>query len=203
MLDEFKERIKPTIERIENLLKFASITRSAGSNGKLQNMQIKSVRNIEEALKMSNFGFNSKNPNGSRAVIAKIGNENIVIANEHLTSIIDISTGNSIMYNENGDFVKVENGTITCSATNIVNNCENYTINASSKFTVNTPVSEFSDEVNVLGLLSASNYSGLTGSSMTTNVSLITTQGLEAGTSLKVAGKEVNGHNHNGNVPSF
>ena len=203
MLDEFKERIKPTIERIENLLKFASITRSTGSNGKLQNIQIKSVRNIEEALKMSNFGFNSKNPNGSRAVIAKIGNENIVIANEHLASIIDISTGNSIMYNENGDFVKVENGTITCSATNIVNNCENYTINASSKFTVNTPVSEFSDEVNVLGLLSASNYSGLTGSSMTTNVSLITTQGLEATTSLKVAGKEVNGHDHGGTVPSF
>jgi len=187
MLDQFIEWIKPTTERIENLLKFASYTRATGSNGKLQDVQIKSVRNVEEALKMSNFGFNSKAPKDSRAVVAKIGNENIVIANEHLASIIDISTGNSIMYNQDGDFIKVENGTITCSATNIISNCTNYTVNstnttvnATSKFTVNSPISEFSANVNVLGLLSASGYSGLSGSAMTTNVNLETTADVQA-----------------------
>lgn len=139
MLEQFMEWIKPTTERIENLLKFASYARVTGSNKKLQDIQIKSVRNIEDALKMSNFGFNSKAPVGSRAVIARIANENIVIANEHLASIIDISSGNSIMYNQDGDFVKVENGVITCSATNFVINSETTTINATSKFTVNSP----------------------------------------------------------------
>lgn len=203
MIEQFLEWIKPTTERIENILKFASYKRVTGSNGNLQDVQIKSVRNLEEALKMGQFGFNSKAPIDSRAVIAKIGNENIVIANEHLPSIIDISSGNTILYNESGSFIKIEDETITISAVNIVNECSNYIIKASSKFTVNSPISEFSNAVNVLGLLSASSYSGLNNGNMTTNVTLETTQGIEAGNSLKVNGKEVDGHDHGGQVPPF
>lgn len=177
---------KDLLDKIENLLKFGTLKNVKGSDSKLQEIQIKTLRNIEDSVKVSEFGFNSKAPVGSRSIVARIGNENIVIANEHLASIIDISSGNTVIYNESGHTIKIEGDTITTTATNIINNCSNYTINASSKFTVNSPVSEFSAEVNVLGLLSASSYSGLAGSSMTTNVTLNTTQDVVAsGISLK------------------
>ena len=190
--EAFREWIKPTKEKIENLLKFGRYTKATGQNGQLQEIQIKTLRNIEDAFKMGQFGFNSKAPLDSRCVVAKIGNDKIVIANEHLASIIDISSGNSILYNQDGNYVKVENDTITCKATNIISNCSNYTINASSKFTVNSPESEFSNIVNVLGKLSASSYSGLTGSAMTTNVNLETTADVKAGSI------SLNSHVHGG-----
>ena len=39
--------------------------------------------------------------------------------------------------------IKLENDTITFNATNIINNCTNYTVNASSSFKVNSPSSSF------------------------------------------------------------
>ncbi len=169
------------MDKIENLLKICSFRNIKGSNAELQEIQIKTLRNIEDALKVGQFGFNSKAPTGSRAVTARIGNENIVIANEHVASIIDITSGNTIIYNESGHTIKIEGDTITSTAPNIINNCTNFTVNASSKFTVNSPTSEFSAIVNVLGLLSANSYSGLSGSAMTTNVNLETSSDVKAG----------------------
>lgn len=188
-------------DKIENLLKICSFKNVTGSNAKLQTIQIKTLRNIEDALKVGQFGFNSKAPLESRGVVARIGNENILIANEHIASIIDISSGNTVIYNKSGHTIKIEGDTITTSAPNIVANCTNYTINssnttinASSKFTVNAPVSEFSEIVNSLGLLSAVNYSGLGGAAMTTNVNL------ETSADVKASGVSLNSHTHSGVV---
>jgi len=85
-----------------------------------------------------------------------------------------------------------ENGTITADCINFVVNSTNTTINATAKFKVVSPVSEFSAAVNVLGLLSASAYSGLVGSSMTTNVNLETTKDVIA------SGISVKNHTHSG-----
>lgn len=143
---KFKAFIKPFSEKLENLLKFGRYTRVSGENGQLQEMQLKNIRNLDECVKMGQFGFNSKAPIGSRAIVSRIGNDKIVISNEHIESIIDISTGNTVIYNQSGHTIKIEGDTITTTAPNIVNNCTNFTvnstntnINATTKLTVNTP----------------------------------------------------------------
>lgn len=163
MFKEFKEWIKPFSERMENILKFGRFTNVSGSNGKLQEIQLKTIRNIEDAFKVGNFGFNSKAPIGSRAIVAKIGNEKIVIANEHLASIIDISSGNTVIYNQSGHTIKIEGDDITTTAPNIISNCENYTVNATSKFTVNSPVAEIN------AILNSTNNANFTGTTVKHN----------------------------------
>lgn len=113
------QMIKFLKDKLENLLKIGSVTKVNGSDGELQEIQLKTLRNIEDAMKVSQFGFNSKAPIDSRCIVAKIGNENIVIANEHIASIIDVASGDSIQYNENGDYVKVESGKITIFAAKV------------------------------------------------------------------------------------
>ena len=106
-------------DKLENIFKIGKYTNVSGTNGQLQKIQVQTLRNIEDAMKVGQFGFNSKAPIGSRSIVARIGNENIVIANEHQASILDISTGNTIVYNQSGDFIKVENGIITISAPSV------------------------------------------------------------------------------------
>ena len=143
MFKEFNTFIQPFRDKLENLLKYGKTTRISGTNGALQKIQLSTLRNIEDALKIGQFGFNSKMPNGSRVVVAEISNEKIIIANEHIASIIDVTDGNTIIYNQSGSYIKLENDTITFNSTNIVNDCTNYTVNASSSFTVNSPSSSF------------------------------------------------------------
>jgi len=107
MLKQFNILIRPFKEKVENLLKIGSYTNINGSDGKLQEIQLQTLRNIEDAMKVGNFGFNSKAPLGSRCIVAKIGNENIVIANEHIASIIDVAGGDSVLYNQTGTFIKL------------------------------------------------------------------------------------------------
>ncbi len=146
MFEQFNSFIKPFAEKLENVLKIGSYTKTNGKDGQLQKIQLKTLRNIEDALKVSQFGFNSKAPTDSRCVVAEIGNEKIVIANEHIASIIDISSGNTVVYNEAGHTIKIEGDTITVTAPNIVLECDDHTINsktttinASASFTVNSP----------------------------------------------------------------
>jgi len=119
MLKQFSILIRPFKEKLENLLKIGSYKNINGSDGTLQEVQLKTLRNIEDAMKVGQFGFNSKAPLESRCVVAKIGNENIIIANEHIASIIDVASGDTIIYNENGDYVKVEKDLITLKAVNV------------------------------------------------------------------------------------
>ena len=119
-------------EKVENMFKIGKYTNVNGSDGKLQKIQVETLRNIEDALKVGQFGFNSKAPLESRCVVARIGNENIVIANEHQASIIDVNSGDSIIYNENGDYVKVEKDKITISAKEVIYNLEKISISNGS-----------------------------------------------------------------------
>lgn len=116
MFEQWKQYFS---EKLENILKIGSSTNISGSDGQLQEIQLSTIRGLEDALKVGQFGFNSKQPLGSRNIIAKIGNEKIVIANEHTASIIDVATGDSVVYNQNGDFVKVESNKITVKAINV------------------------------------------------------------------------------------
>ena len=109
---------------LENLLKIGSIRKVSGSNGELQEIQIRTIRNIEDAMRLGNFGFNSKAPIDSRCIVAKIGNENIVIANEHITSIIDVNSGDSIMYNETGSYIKITGEAIEFKCSSVTFDCD-------------------------------------------------------------------------------
>ena len=119
MLKQFNILIRPFKEKLENLLKIGRYTNTNGSDGKLQEVQLKTLRNIEDAIKLGQFGFNSKAPIDSKCIVARIGNEHIVIANEHIASIIDVASGDTVIYNENGDYVKVEKDLITLKAINV------------------------------------------------------------------------------------
>lgn len=119
---------------------------------------------------------------------AAAGDKRIYARNSAGASIVELwlkNDGSAILSNANGSITLAANGSITLDGPNV-------TINASSKFTVNTPVSEFSDIVNVLGLLSAENYSGLGGSAMTTNVNL------ETSADVTASGISLNYHVHGG-----
>ena len=124
-------------DRVENLLKICTITRMRGQDGQLQNAQIKTLRNIEEAKKLAQFGFNSKPPVGTRGVSLRIGNENIIVANEHQASIIDVSSGNTVVYNQDGTYIKLVDGTIESRCIDHIANATNYTVNTTN-YTVNT-----------------------------------------------------------------
>lgn len=119
---------------------------------------------------------------------AQKGDKRIYARDSSGQDIVEVwlkNDGTIITSNSNGNIELKPNGDIDINGVNV-------TINASTKFTVNSPVSEFSDIVNVLGLLSANSFSGLLGSSMTTNVNIETTQDVTAdGTSL-------NTHKHDG-----
>lgn len=119
---------------------------------------------------------------------AATGEKRIYARKADGSSVVELwlkNDGTAVLENANGKITLAANGGITLDGPNI-------TINASSKFTVNSPVSEFSDAVNVLGLFSAANYSGLSGGSMTTNVNLETTQDVVAN------GISLNSHVHGG-----
>ena len=138
-------------DKLENLLKICSFKNIKGSDGNLQEIQIKTLRNIEDALKVGQFGFNSKAPLESRGVVARIGNENIIVANEHVTSIIDITSGNTVIYNQSGHTIKIEGDTVTTTATNITNNCTSFTVNATTA-TINANTSFTSSTVDHNGV---------------------------------------------------
>jgi len=146
----FNQIIEYINEKLENILKIGKYTNVIGGNGKLQEVQLKTLRNIEDALKVNQFGFNSNAPLDSRCVVARIGNESIVIANEHIASIIDVASGDSVVYNQNGDYIKVEKDKITIKAKSIQSDCTDYTINTSS-FTVNASVSAFTGTITANG----------------------------------------------------
>ncbi len=130
MFEQFKIFIEIYKEKIENVLKFGRYTRVKGEDKKLQEIQLRTIRNIEDALKVGQFGFNSKAPIGSRCVVSKIGNEKIVIANEHQASIIDVSSGNTIIYNESGKYIKIIDEVTTIYNDKLVLNLDIFEINA-------------------------------------------------------------------------
>lgn len=109
--------------KISNLLKICNFLKVGGSDGQLQTIQMKTLRNIEDAIKVGQFGFNSKAPVGTRGVVVRLGDQNIVIANEFSASIIDVTSGNTVVYNQNGDYIKLENGTITFQCSEVIFNC--------------------------------------------------------------------------------
>jgi phage gp45-like len=131
-------------DKLENILKFCNINFISGKDGDLQQAQIKTLRNIEDAMKVGQFGFNSKAPNGSKGIVTRIGNENIIIANEHFASIIDVATGDTIIYNQAGTSIELK-------GTDIIATCSNFIVNASSSFTVNSPSNEINGALTVNG----------------------------------------------------
>lgn len=150
------------VDKVENLLKFGRLTRTKGSDAELQGIQISTLRNIQDALKMGNFGINSTPPIGARTVVARIGNENIVIANEHVASIIDVTSGNTVVYNASGHTIKIENDTITTTAPNIITQCEtftinstNATINATAGLEINAPITTYTGNITADGSVSS------------------------------------------------
>ncbi len=129
--------INDIINTITNIFKFGNITNIKSEDSKLQEIQVKSLRGLEDTKKMGFFGFNSKPPINSRALILRVSNEKITLATEHEKSIKDISAGNVIIYNQSGDTIKIENGIIT--------------ITASTKLVVNAPLSEFNGNIEATG----------------------------------------------------
>lgn len=117
MVDE----LRTLWEKAENILKIGRYTNASGADGQLSKVQIKTLRNIEDAFKMGQFGFNSKAPVGSRCVVTQIGNDAVVIANEHIASIIDIASGDTVVYNETGTYIKLIGTNIEISATGNIN----------------------------------------------------------------------------------
>jgi phage gp45-like len=129
--------INDIINTISNIFKFGNITNIKSENGKLQEIQLKSLRGVEYTKKMGFFGFNSKPPLDSRALILRVSDEKITLATEHEQSIKDISFGNVIIYNQAGDTIKIENGVIT--------------ITASTKLVVNAPLTQFNGDIEATG----------------------------------------------------
>jgi len=124
MYQQIKQKMKPVTDKIENILKFGKYTRTDGSDGKNQGVQIKNIRGLDECIKMGQFGINSKAPIGTRAVIAQIGNEKIIIANEHFSSVIDVTSGNTVIYNATGSFIKLEDGVISFKCDSVEFDCD-------------------------------------------------------------------------------
>lgn len=129
--------INEILNTVSNIFKFGNITNIKSEDSKLQEIQAKSLRGVENTKKMGMYGFNSQAPINSRALILTVSDEKITLATEDEKSIKDISSGNVIIYNQSGDTIKIENGVIT--------------ITASTKLVVNAPLSEFNGDIKATG----------------------------------------------------
>ncbi len=116
----FEQMLKALSERVENLFKIGKYTNVKGKDGQFQEIQIQTLRNIEDAIKVGQFGFNSKAPIGSRRVVIRVGNESIIIANEHTASIIDINSGDAIVYNQSGTYMKLVGDNVEVKCTKMI-----------------------------------------------------------------------------------
>ncbi len=113
------DKIRSLWDKTENLFKIGTLSKANGTDGNLQEVQLKTLRNIEDAVKLGQFGFNSKAPAGTRCIVAQIGNNAIVIANEHIASIIDITSGDTVVYNSTGTYIKLVGNDIEMNAENV------------------------------------------------------------------------------------
>ena len=129
--------INELVNTISNIFKLGNITNIKSEDSKLQEIQVNSLRGLEDTKRIGTFGFNSTPPLKSRALILRVSDEKITLATEHEQSIKDISSGNVIIYNQAGDTIKIENGVIT--------------ITASTKLVVNAPLSEFNGNITATG----------------------------------------------------
>jgi phage gp45-like len=129
--------INELVNTISNIFKLGNITNIKSEDSKLQEIQVNSLRGLEDTKRMGFFGFNSTPPLKSRALILRVSDEKITLATEHEQSIKDISSGNVIIYNQAGDTIKIENGVIT--------------ITALTKLVVNAPLSEFNGNITATG----------------------------------------------------
>jgi len=129
----------------------------------------------------------SRDSNGNEIAQIWLKNDGTIISENSKSKIEQLPNGNIISENTNSKIEQLDSGIININGTDV-------TISATSKFTVVSPVSEFSDIVNSLGLLSAFSYSGLSGTSMTTNVNIETTEDIIA------SGISLNSHTHGGVV---
>lgn len=120
MFDKILSRVQNVKDRVENIVKIGTVTKTVGADAQLQDIQIKTLRNLEDALKIGQFGFNSKAPNESRAVVLKIGNTNVIVALEHIASIIDIKDGDTVMYNATGTKIELEGANIRAALTKLI-----------------------------------------------------------------------------------
>lgn len=157
--EEFKVWIRPLCDKIENIFKAGTYTRVTGEDGELQQINIRTLRNIENAVKMGQFGFNSKAPVDSRMIVAKIGNDKVVISNEHIASILDVATGESIVYNETGTYIKTNLTDVEISAATV----------------------KIDGDLLVNGNIGATSFTGFNGGALTTNVNITTTADVQAG----------------------
>lgn len=95
-------------------------------------------------------------------------------------------------------------GVITTDCKSVTVNCETSTVNASSSVDFNTPTANFSENVNIAGELLVTKgvfsptYSGMAGTGGTMNVAEV-----NASSDVKINGKSLKGHDHNGAVPPF
>lgn len=113
--------------------------------------------------------------------------------------VIETPGGHLVEIDDDGNKIHIKHSSGSFQTMNadgsIVVSCTNFTVNASTKFTVNSPASEFSALVNSLGHLSALSYSGLNGSTLSTNVNIQTSQDVITGSI------SVNSHHHSGVQP--
>ena len=92
--------------------------------------------------------------------------------------------------------------TVNCESSTV--NCESSTVNASSSIDFNTPTANFSKNVNIKGELIVTKgvfsptYSGMDGTGGTMNVAEV-----NATSDVKINGKSIKGHDHDGQVPPF
>ena len=185
MFNMFLEWIQPFKDKLDNLLRIGSVQNTSGTDAQLQEIQLKILENIKDAYKVGQFGFNSKPPINSRCIVARIGNENIVIANEHISSIIDVESGEAILYNETGNYIKITSSGIEVKGeTTFLDN-----VIMEKALNVTNDITCLTNGI-YSGTLSASSYAGINGTSMSTNVNI------EA-PNVIVGGKPVIGHDHN------
>ena len=116
----------------------------------------------------------ARDSNGDTIAEVWLKNDGTIITSNSNGNIELKPDGTITNTNAGGSTELKPNGDYTINGTNVI-------INASTKFTVNSPESEFSAIVNSLGKFSALLFGGLGTNPMTTNVNLETSADVKAG----------------------
>lgn len=140
--------------RIRMMLGIGCVT-SMSDSGVVQQLQYRTPLEVRgNTARLAEFGFSSAPPPGSDVVIASLGGDRsnaVIIATNHKASRhTGLLSGESVIYNQWGQFIKLTETGIVIEANNqsvTVNNATTVTINAAKGVEMNTPTLKVSGDI--------------------------------------------------------
>ncbi|HDL6957006.1 TPA: phage baseplate assembly protein [Yersinia enterocolitica] len=153
-MNDVSGQLSTLYRQIKMLLGIGRVTAFDDSDG-VQTVQYQTALEVHsDTPRLAEFGFSSGLPAGSDVVIGFLGGDRssgMIVASNHASyRHMGLNTGETVIYSQWGQFIKLTKSGVTIEAHNqpvTVNNATEVTVNASVKVRLNTPLLEVSGDI--------------------------------------------------------